>query len=76
MKLINTSGTRLFKIIPRYVSIGNVTVKLTSESTNVTIEKSNIFVGYRDVEADIKELNEEVEITSGFYLGIGWCAGD
>ena len=46
MKLINTSGTRLFKIIPRYVSIGNVTVKLTSESTNVTIEKLNIFVGY------------------------------
>ena len=45
MKLINTSGTRLFKIIPRYIFINNVTVKLTSESTNVTIEKTNIFVG-------------------------------
>jgi len=43
MKLINTSGTRLFKIIPRYIFINNVTVKLTSESTNV-ISKKQIFL--------------------------------
>ena len=42
MKLINTSGIIRLDIIPRYIFINNVTVKLTSESTNVTIEKLNL----------------------------------
>jgi len=33
--------------------------------------QSNIFVGYRDIEVDIKELNQQVEFTSGAYIGIG-----
>jgi hypothetical protein len=45
MKLItSTTETKLFKIIPRYIFINNVTVRLTSESTNITIEKLDISV--------------------------------
>jgi hypothetical protein len=45
MKLItSTTETKLFKIIPRYIFINNVTVRLTSESTNITIEKLDITV--------------------------------
>tara|TARA_R110001592_G_C12858661_1_gene722607 strand:- start:116 stop:466 length:351 start_codon:yes stop_codon:yes gene_type:complete len=37
MKLINTSGNKTFKIIPREFTVGTLSLKLTSESTNKTI---------------------------------------
>ncbi len=37
MKLIQTNGTKTFKIIPREFSVGTLTIKLTSESTNIPI---------------------------------------
>ncbi len=33
--------------------------------------QSNIFIGYRDIEADIKTINQEVEIAEGAFIGIG-----
>ena len=37
MKLINTSGNKTFKIIPREFTVGTLNLKLTSESTNKSI---------------------------------------
>ena len=37
MKLIQTNGNKTFKIIPREFSVGTLTIKLTSESTNIPI---------------------------------------
>jgi len=37
MQLIQTSGNKTFNIIPREFTVGNLTVTLTSESTNTPI---------------------------------------
>lgn len=37
MKLIQTNGNKTFNIIPREFSVGDLTIKLTSESTNTPI---------------------------------------
>lgn len=37
MKLIQTNGNKTFKIIPREFTVGTLTIKLTSESTNTPI---------------------------------------
>ena len=47
MKLINTSGNKTFKIIPREFTVGTLNLKLTSESTNkaITVDASSIIDG-------------------------------
>ncbi len=37
MKLIQTNGNKTFQIIPREFTVGTLTIKLTSESTNIPI---------------------------------------
>lgn len=37
MQIIQTSGNKTFNIIPRVFTIGNLSIKLTSESTNKPI---------------------------------------
>tara|TARA_R110001632_G_scaffold45461_2_gene115518 strand:+ start:420 stop:776 length:357 start_codon:yes stop_codon:yes gene_type:complete len=38
MKLISTSGNKTFYVIPRKYNTGDLTVKLRSETTNISIE--------------------------------------
>ena len=47
MKLINTSGNKTFKIIPREFTVGTLNLKLTSESTNksITVDATSVIDG-------------------------------
>jgi len=62
MKLISTSGNTIFKIIARGGIGGNVDLKLTSESTNVTLEFEDVVSArngnYTDIAVDFGTLTE------------------
>ncbi len=85
MKLINTSGNTIFKIIARSGVGGYVDVKLTSESTNVTLEFENVVSekngNYTDVPVNFGTLIEgdfyRLEVLSEFgyliYLDRVFC---
>jgi len=79
MKLISTNGITTFKIIARGGIGGMVDVKLTSESTNVTIEQhftSAMNGNYTDVNVNFGTLREgdfyklEVYTQFGFLIYI------
>jgi hypothetical protein len=66
MKLINTSGNKTFKIIPREFTVGTLNLKLTSESTNKTITVDSVSVidgNYISFDAVFGTLTE-----SDFYI--------
>ncbi len=42
MKLITTSGVKLFKVIPREFITGDIDVIITNESTNVTLPTQTV----------------------------------
>ena len=66
MKLINTSGNKTFKIIPREFTVGTLNLKLTSESTNksITVNSTSVIDGnYISFDAVFGTLTE-----SDFYI--------